>query len=67
MFLKHKIVFLGDQTVGKTSLILRFSQDTYDGKQKVSAGGGRGGDKQGCWEGVLGFQICVFMFTLFRG
>lgn len=36
MFLKHKIVFLGDQSVGKTSIILRFSQDTYDGKQKVS-------------------------------
>ena len=35
MFLKHKIVFLGDQSVGKTSIILRFSQDTYDGKQKV--------------------------------
>jgi GTPase SAR1 family protein len=37
MFLKHKIVFLGNQEVGKTSIILRFSQDTYDGKQKVSA------------------------------
>ena len=36
MFLKHKIVFLGNQEVGKTSIILRFSQDTYDGKQKVS-------------------------------
>jgi GTPase SAR1 family protein len=36
MFLKHKIVFLGDQAVGKTSIILRFSQETYDGKQKVS-------------------------------
>ena len=33
---KHKIVFLGDQSVGKTSIIVRFSQDSYDGKQKVS-------------------------------
>ena len=32
MFLKHKIVFLGDAEVGKTSLILRFSSDTYDDK-----------------------------------
>ena len=38
MFLKHKIVFLGDQSVGKTSIILRFSQDTYDGKQKATVG-----------------------------
>jgi len=38
MFLKHKIVFLGDQAVGKTSIILRFSQETYDGKQKATVG-----------------------------
>lgn len=38
MFLKHKIVFLGNQEVGKTSIILRFSQDTYDGKQKATVG-----------------------------
>lgn len=37
MLMKHKIVFLGDQSVGKTSIILRFSQDSYDNKQKVSA------------------------------
>ena len=36
MFLKHKIVFLGDVSVGKTSIILRFSQDSFDQKQKVS-------------------------------
>ena len=38
MFLKHKIVFLGDQSVGKTSIILRFSQDTFDTKQKATVG-----------------------------
>ena len=38
MFLKHKIVFLGRNDVGKTSIILRFSQDTYDQKQKATVG-----------------------------
>ncbi len=31
MHMKYKIVFLGDPYVGKTSLILRFTQDTFDG------------------------------------
>ena len=30
--MKYKIVFLGDQSVGKTSLILRFTQDSFDVK-----------------------------------
>lgn len=34
--MKFKIVFLGDQSVGKTSLILRFTQDTFDTKYMVS-------------------------------
>lgn len=36
MHMKYKIVFLGDQNVGKTSLILRFTQDTFDGNYQVS-------------------------------
>ena len=36
IYVKHKVVFLGDQSVGKTSIILRFSQDVFDGKRKVS-------------------------------
>ncbi len=36
MHMKYKIVFLGDQSVGKTSLILRFTQDTFDGNYQVS-------------------------------
>jgi len=35
MHMKYKIVFLGDQSVGKTSLILRFTQDTFDGNYQV--------------------------------
>jgi GTPase SAR1 family protein len=34
--MKYKIVFLGDQSVGKTSLILRFTQDTFDGNYQVT-------------------------------
>jgi GTPase SAR1 family protein len=34
--MKYKIVFLGDQGVGKTSLILRFTQDSFDVKYMVS-------------------------------
>jgi GTPase SAR1 family protein len=30
--MKYKIVFLGDQSVGKTSIILRFTQDSFDVK-----------------------------------
>jgi len=36
MHMKYKIVFLGDQSVGKTSLILRFTQDTFDGNYQVT-------------------------------
>ena len=35
MLNKYKIVFLGDQSVGKTSIILRFTQDTFDGNYQV--------------------------------
>ena len=35
MHMKYKIVFLGDQNVGKTSLILRFTQDTFDSSYQV--------------------------------
>lgn len=33
---KYKLVFLGDQSVGKTSIINRFMFDTFDGKDHVS-------------------------------
>jgi len=35
MHMKYKIVFLGDPNVGKTSIILRFTQDTFDGNYQV--------------------------------
>lgn len=34
---KYKIVFLGDQSVGKTSIINRFIFDTFDGKDHVNS------------------------------
>ena len=34
--MKYKVVFLGDQSVGKTSIILRFTSDTFDVKYQVS-------------------------------
>ncbi len=37
MQMKYKIVFLGDQSVGKTSIILRFTQDSFDVKYQVSS------------------------------
>jgi Ras-related protein Rab-6A len=33
---KYKVVFLGDQSVGKTSIIRRFMDDSFDGKDMVS-------------------------------
>ncbi len=33
---KYKLVFLGDQSVGKTSIINRFMFDTFDGKDHVN-------------------------------
>ena len=34
---KYKIVFLGDQSVGKTSIINRFMYDTFDPNYQVSS------------------------------
>ena len=34
--MKFKVVFLGDQSVGKSSIILRFTEDTFDVKYSVS-------------------------------
>lgn len=34
-FLKYKIVFVGDQSVGKTSIIQRFVSDKFSGIDKV--------------------------------
>mmetsp|Transcript_27998 Transcript_27998/g.37930 ORF Transcript_27998/g.37930 Transcript_27998/m.37930 type:complete len:88 (+) Transcript_27998:48-311(+) len=36
--MKYKIVFLGDQSVGKTSLILRFTENTFDSKYQATIG-----------------------------
>ncbi len=33
---KYKVVLLGDQSVGKTSIINRFIFDTFDGKDHVN-------------------------------
>lgn len=32
---KQKIVFLGDQSVGKTSIINRFMYDTFEASERV--------------------------------
>jgi Ras-related protein Rab-6A len=32
---KYKLVFLGDQSVGKTSIITRFMYDTFDNTYQV--------------------------------
>ena len=33
---KYKLVFLGDQSVGKTSIITRFMYDKFDSTYQVS-------------------------------
>ena len=33
--MKFKTVFLGDQSVGKTSIIVRFTQDHFEGSYNV--------------------------------
>lgn len=35
---KYKLVFLGDQSVGKTSIITRFMYDTYDSSYQATIG-----------------------------
>jgi GTPase SAR1 family protein len=35
---KYKLVFLGDEAVGKTSIITRFMYDTFDQTYKVTIG-----------------------------
>lgn len=35
---KYKLVFLGDEAVGKTSIITRFMYDTFDNTYKVTIG-----------------------------
>lgn len=33
---KYKIIFLGDQSVGKTSIVTRFMYDTFDTTYQVN-------------------------------
>lgn len=40
--LKYKIVFLGDQAVGKSSIINRFIYDIFDGNEHVPPSSYRG-------------------------
>ena len=35
---KYKLVFLGDQSVGKTSIINRFMYDTFDNNYQATIG-----------------------------
>ena len=35
---KYKLVFLGDEAVGKTSIITRFMYDTFDANYRVTIG-----------------------------
>jgi len=35
---KYKLVFLGDQSVGKTSIITRFMYDTFDSTYQATIG-----------------------------
>jgi len=35
---KHKLVFLGEQSVGKTSLITRFMYNSYDANYQATIG-----------------------------
>jgi len=35
---KYKLVFLGDQSVGKTSIITRFMYDTFDTRYQATIG-----------------------------
>lgn len=51
---KYKLVFLGDQSVGKTSIITRFMYDKFDNTyQARRQGGGRIPDRAGAHNAPL--------------